>query len=95
MVPPFFFVLQLTVIIDSSNLCAKKGCMKLLGWILSMVLSSSLCQPNVWAHEEITVTNDGTIRGTVTLESEQPRPMAFNLVTIPDPVFVASFPLVI
>ncbi len=43
-----------------------------------------------WAYkdyEEITVTNGGTIRGKVTIRGEKPRPMAFNLVTIPDAVY--------
>ncbi len=43
--------------------------------------------PQVWSYEEIVVQNGGTIRGKVTLNGEKPRPMAFNLVTIPDPVY--------
>ena len=38
-------------------------------------------------YEEIKVSNGGTITGKVTIEGGKPRPMAFNLVTIPDPVF--------
>ena len=33
------------------------------------------------------MTDGGTIRGRVTLAGGKPRPMAFNLVTIPDPVY--------
>ncbi len=44
----------------------------------------------VWSYEEINVTNGGTIQGTVIIEGGQPRPMAFNLVTIPDPVFCGT-----
>ncbi len=40
-----------------------------------------------WSYTEVKVTNGGTIRGQVTLKGDKPRPMAFNLVTIPDPVF--------
>ncbi|MEX2492603.1 MAG: carboxypeptidase regulatory-like domain-containing protein [Nitrospirales bacterium] len=43
-----------------------------------------------WSYDEITVSNGGTIQGTVTIEGEKPRPMAFNLVTIPDPVFCGT-----
>jgi len=43
-----------------------------------------------WAYDEIKVTNGGTISGSVTIEGEKPRPMAFNLVTIPDPVFCGT-----
>ena len=42
------------------------------------------------AYEEIKVTNGGAISGTVTIEGGKPRPMAFNLVTIPDPVFCGT-----
>ena len=44
----------------------------------------------VWSYEEIKVTNGGTIHGAVTIEGGKPRPMAFNLVTIPDPVFCGT-----
>ena len=44
-------------------------------------------QPAWPEYKEIKVVNGGTIRGKVTIEGEKPRPMAFNLVTIPDPVF--------
>ncbi len=44
----------------------------------------------VWSYEEIKVTNGGTIQGAVTIEGGKPRPMAFNLVTIPDPVFCGT-----
>ncbi|GJL68881.1 MAG: hypothetical protein NPIRA06_15160 [Nitrospirales bacterium] len=40
-----------------------------------------------WAYEEVHVSNGGAISGTVTIEGAKPRPMAFNLVTIPDPVY--------
>ncbi len=44
--------------------------------------------PSAWgAYQEVKVTNGGTISGKVTLLGKKPRPMAFNLVTIPDPVF--------
>lgn len=41
----------------------------------------------VWAYEESQVTQGGTIRGQVALAGGMPKAMAFNLVTIPDPVF--------
>ena len=41
----------------------------------------------VWAYEESQVKQGGTIRGQVTLAGGIPKAMAFNLVTIPDPVF--------
>ncbi|MGD9850292.1 MAG: carboxypeptidase-like regulatory domain-containing protein [Nitrospirales bacterium] len=40
-----------------------------------------------WSYQEIEVKNGGTIKGQVTITGEKPRPMAFNLVTIPDAVY--------
>jgi hypothetical protein len=48
------------------------------------------CWQTAWSYSEITVTNGGTIQGKVTIEGGMPRPMAFNLVTIPDPVFCGT-----
>ncbi len=42
---------------------------------------------HVWAYKEVPVTHGGTISGQVTIEGGKPRPMAFNLVTIPDAVY--------
>lgn len=42
---------------------------------------------HAWAYEEVPVAHGGTISGQVTIEGGQPRPMAFNLVTIPDAVY--------
>lgn len=49
-------------------------------WVIGLALPS-------FSYEEISVTNGGTIRGKVTITGETPRPMAFNLVTIPDAVY--------
>ena len=43
-----------------------------------------------WSYSEIQVNNGGTIQGKVTIEGGKPRPMAFNLITIPDPVFCGT-----
>jgi len=43
-----------------------------------------------WAYTEMSVANGGAVRGKVILTGEKPRPMAFNLVTIPDPVFCGT-----
>lgn len=40
-----------------------------------------------WAYQEVHVSNGGTISGKVTIQGGKPRSMAFNLVTIPDPVY--------
>lgn len=47
----------------------------------------ALFAQTAWSYEEINVTNGGSIQGKVTITGEKPRAMAFNLVTIPDPVF--------
>ena len=53
--------------------------------ILGLMLAFP-AQPG-WSYQEMKVTNGGVVRGKVTIEGGKPRPMAFNLVTIPDPVF--------
>ncbi|WP_342348090.1 carboxypeptidase regulatory-like domain-containing protein, partial [uncultured Nitrospira sp.] len=50
----------------------------------------ALMVQTAWSYDEITVTDGGTIQGKVTITGEKPRPMAFNLVTIPDPVFCGT-----
>jgi len=55
-------------------------------WVVLIVGLVFGAQPG-WGYEEMAVTNGGTIKGTVFLAGGRPRPMAFNLVTIPDPVF--------
>ena len=57
--------------------------------IIGIGLGLFLAQP-AWSYDEIKVTNGGVIRGKVTITGEKPRPMAFNLVTIPDPVFCGT-----
>jgi len=47
----------------------------------------ALFAQTAWSYDEIKVPNGGAIQGKVTITGEKPRPMAFNLVTIPDPVF--------
>jgi Carboxypeptidase regulatory-like domain len=59
---------------------------KFLPMISGIALSLFLWSPG-WAYEEMPVSNGGTITGTITLTGEFPRPMAFNLATIPDPVY--------
>lgn len=53
--------------------------------VLLVILGLSLS--NGLAYEAIGVNQGGKIQGTVSLVGEHPTPMAFNLVTIPDPVF--------
>lgn len=49
-------------------------------WLMGSALPS-------FSYQEISVTNGGTIRGKVTITGNTPRPMAMNLVTIPDAVY--------
>jgi hypothetical protein len=41
----------------------------------------------VWAYEEVTVTDGGTVTGRVTLEGAVPKPKGYNLTTLPDPLY--------
>jgi hypothetical protein len=40
-----------------------------------------------WAYEEITVTDGGTLSGSVTLVGDVPRPKGYNLTIMPDPFY--------
>lgn len=55
-------------------------------WVV-LIVSGLLGMPSAWAYTEISVTDGGRIQGKVTITGDKPRPMAFNLITIPDPVF--------
>ncbi|NKB80416.1 MAG: carboxypeptidase regulatory-like domain-containing protein [Nitrospirales bacterium] len=55
--------------------------------IVVLCVAFVLTGSHAWAYQETAVPNGGTIQGTVTLAGENPRPMAFNLVTIPDAVY--------
>lgn len=50
--------------------------------LLALVLGSP-----AFAYEEITVSDGGTIKGTVTLEGTVPKPKGYNLTTLPDPFY--------
>nr|MBI3611942.1 carboxypeptidase regulatory-like domain-containing protein [Nitrospirota bacterium] len=41
----------------------------------------------VWAYEEVTVTDGGTLTGRITLSGEVPKPKGYNLTTLPDPLY--------
>ncbi|WNM58449.1 carboxypeptidase-like regulatory domain-containing protein [Candidatus Nitrospira allomarina] len=58
--------------------------MKIIGVVLG-ILGAWIIP--VWAYEESKVEQGGSIRGQVILAGGIPKSMAFNLVTIPDPVF--------
>ena len=65
--------------------------MRYLIYFIAIGLSAGLFQQPVGAaYKEINVVGGGTISGKVTIEGGKPRPMAFNLVTIPDPVFCGT-----
>ncbi|MCS6298263.1 MAG: carboxypeptidase regulatory-like domain-containing protein [Nitrospira sp.] len=54
-----------------------------------LALFTALCvfsSPS-WAYEEVTVTDGGSITGTVTMTGGKPTPKGYNLITFPDPVY--------
>jgi len=53
-------------------------------WTLVVTLGLLFSVSPGWTYEEISVSNGGTIQGKITITGDKPRPMAFNLVTIPD-----------
>ncbi|HEU4684380.1 MAG TPA: carboxypeptidase regulatory-like domain-containing protein, partial [Nitrospira sp.] len=40
-----------------------------------------------YAYQEMTVSDGGTITGTVTFEGAVPKPKGYNLTTLPDPIY--------
>jgi hypothetical protein len=55
-----------------------------------LIVCGMLGASPAWPYTEMTVAKGGAIRGKVTITGEKPRAMAFNLVTIPDPVFCGT-----
>ncbi len=56
--------------------------------ILTMALALLLsCAAPVSAYEEVTVTDGGTLTGTVTLTGKVPKPKGYNLTIMPDPLY--------
>src|SRR5512139_1591756 len=52
--------------------------------LIALVALFSGISPSAWAYEEITVSEGGTLTGTVKLEGTVPKPKGYNLVTLPD-----------
>ena len=61
--------------------------MRLWKVLLGVCVLIGFADSFVLAYKEVPVEQGGTIRGKVTLTGETPRPMAFNLVTVPDAVY--------
>src|SRR5579884_874650 len=57
----------------------------MLGALLIAALSAF--HTPAYAYEETTVTDGGTLSGTITLNGVVPKPKGYNLVTFPDPVY--------
>src|SRR5687767_9618958 len=55
--------------------------------ILILLLVASLNGEASWAYEETTVSDGGTVIGTVTLEGQVPKPKGYNLTTLPDQIY--------
>jgi Polysaccharide lyase family 4, domain II len=61
--------------------------MKTTTWMFILALTVALAASPAHAYEEITVTDGGTITGSVKLTGGKPTPKGFNLITFPDPVY--------
>jgi hypothetical protein len=59
--------------------------MRMVG--LGVVCALAVCWSPSWAYDEITVTDGGSITGTVTMTGGKPTPKGYNLITFPDPVY--------
>jgi len=55
--------------------------------IMRTVTAILLMSAPAWGYEEITVSDGGSISGTVTIIGGKPTAKGFNLITFPDPVY--------
>ncbi|MEP6891720.1 MAG: hypothetical protein ABI955_13590, partial [Nitrospirota bacterium] len=49
-----------------------------------LLLTVFFASAHAWAYEGITVSDGGTLTGTVKLEGQVPKPKGYNLTTLPD-----------
>ena len=59
--------------------------MRMVG--LAVLSAVSFFSSPSWAYDEMTVTDGGSITGTVTMTGGKPTPKGYNLITFPDPVY--------
>ncbi len=59
----------------------------MFAWVLIFMFAGLVTGTPAWSYTEISVKNGGALTGKVTLLGNKPRPMAMNLVTIPDAVY--------
>lgn len=59
--------------------------MRMVG--IALLCALGACWSSSWAYDEITVTDGGSISGTVTMTGGKPTPKGYNLITFPDPVY--------
>ncbi len=59
----------------------------MFAWVLFVTCVGLIIGSPAWSYTEISVNNGGAVKGKVTLVGKKPRPMAMNLVTIPDAVY--------
>lgn len=59
--------------------------MRMVG--LAVLCALGVCSLPSWGYDEITVTDGGSITGTVTMTGGKPTPKGYNLITFPDPVY--------
>lgn len=60
--------------------------MNILRLIVAGLMTVCLGNP-AYAYDEVTVTDGGTLSGTVTLDGEVPKPKGYNLTTLPDQIY--------
>jgi len=62
--------------------------MKYPRWLSATLFTVTLASAlSVWAYEETTVLEGGTLTGAVTLAGQVPKPKGYNLITLPDPFY--------
>lgn len=84
---PFFFNIMNIMMVNMMVYACRVMSSICRSIVLSLFLSGSIA---AWAYEETTVSNGGTVTGTVQFSGELPLPTSFELRRSPDPVYCGA-----
>ena len=86
--PPIYFVSLLFLMVVSMTVHGGRIVASVCHAIVLSIFV--ICPITAWAYEETTVSNGGTVTGTVQFSGEAPPPMPFELRRYPDRVYCGA-----
>jgi len=86
--PPIYFVSLLFLVVVSMTVHGGRIVASVCHAIVLSIFV--ICPISAWAYEEATVSNGGTVTGTVQFSGEAPPPMPFELRRYPDRVYCGA-----